>query len=67
MEPHPGVFCSSVRTGEWEPDLEVPGSDMHEPVHADGVLAGLTRFTAVEGPARGRRPSARRSTCWRAR
>jgi len=51
MEPHPGVFCSNVRTGEWEPDPEVPGSEMHEIVHADGVWAGLTRFTAVEGPA----------------
>ena len=27
MEPHPGVFCSNVRTGEWEPDPEVPGSE----------------------------------------
>jgi hypothetical protein len=36
MEPHPGVFCSNVRTGEWEPDPEVPGSEMHELVHADG-------------------------------
>jgi len=51
MEPHPGVFCSNVRTGEWEPDPEVPGSEMHELVHADGVLAGLTRFTTVEGPS----------------
>jgi uncharacterized cupin superfamily protein len=50
MEPHPGVFCSNVRTGEWEPDPEVPGSEMHELVHAGGVWAGLTRFTAVEGP-----------------
>ena len=51
MEPHPGVFVSTVRTGEWEPDPEVPGSQMHELVHADGVWAGLTRFTAVEGPS----------------
>jgi len=36
MEPHPGVFVSTVRTGEWEPDPEVPGSEMHELVHADG-------------------------------
>jgi hypothetical protein len=36
MEPHPGVFCSNVRTEEWEPDPEVPGSEMHELVHADG-------------------------------
>ena len=51
MEPHPGVFCSNVRTAEWEPDPEVPGSEMHELVHADGVWAGLTRFTTVEGPS----------------
>ena len=50
MEPHPGVFCSNVRTREWEPDPEVPGSEMHELVHADGVWAGLTRFTTIEGP-----------------
>src|ERR1700750_1373194 len=48
MEPHPGVFCSNVRTGEWEPDPEVPGSEMHELVHADGGWAGLTRCTTVE-------------------
>src|ERR1700750_1411694 len=50
MEPHPGVFVSTVRTGEWEPDPEVPGSEMHELVHADGVWAGLTRFTSAGGP-----------------
>jgi len=50
MEPHPGVFVSTVRTEEWEPDPEVPGSEMHELVHADGVWAGLTRFTTVDGP-----------------
>ena len=51
MEPHPGVFLSNVRTEEWEPDPEVPGSEMHELAHADGVWAGLTRFTSVEGPS----------------
>ena len=50
MEPDPGVFCSNVTTEEWGPDPQVPGSEMHELVHADGVWAGLTRFTAVEGP-----------------
>jgi quercetin dioxygenase-like cupin family protein len=39
MEPYPGVFVSTVRTEEWEPDPEVPGSEMHELVHADGVWA----------------------------
>jgi uncharacterized cupin superfamily protein len=50
MEPHPGVFLSNVRTEDWEPDPEVPGSEVHELVHADGVWAGLTRFTTVDGP-----------------
>jgi uncharacterized cupin superfamily protein len=50
MEPHPGVFLSTVTTEEWERDPEVPGSDMHELVHADGIWAGLTRFTSVDGP-----------------
>jgi uncharacterized cupin superfamily protein len=50
MEPHPGVFVSSVETEQWEADPEVPGSEMHEVVHADGVWAGLTRFTTVDGP-----------------
>lgn len=30
---------------------EVPGSEMHELVHADGVWAGLTRFTTIDGPS----------------
>jgi len=50
MEPHPGVFLSSVTAEEWEPDPDLPGSEMHELVHADGVWAGLTRFTSVDGP-----------------
>ena len=66
MEPHPGLFLSSVRTERWEPDPEVPGSEMHELVHADGVWAGLTRFTSVD-PASGHRRNGRRSTCSRAR
>jgi hypothetical protein len=36
---------------EWEPDPEIPGSEMHELVHADGERAGLTRFTTVGGPS----------------
>jgi uncharacterized cupin superfamily protein len=52
MEPHPGVFLSNVRTEEWEPDPEVPGSEMHELVHLDRVWAGLTRFATVDGPIR---------------
>lgn len=50
MEPSPGVFVTSSATEEWEADPEVPGSMMHEFVHADGVNAGLSRFTEVDGP-----------------
>jgi uncharacterized cupin superfamily protein len=50
MEPHPRVFVSKVSTDEWDSDPEVPGSNMHELVHADGMWAGLTRFTSVDGP-----------------
>lgn len=50
MEPHPRVFVSKASTDDWESDPEVPGSEMHELVHADGLWAGLTRFTSVDGP-----------------
>src|SRR4029079_10372537 len=50
MEPHPGVFVSKTSTDDWKLDPDVPGSQMHELVHADGVWAGFTRFTNVEGP-----------------
>jgi uncharacterized cupin superfamily protein len=50
MEPHPGVFISSISAREWDPDPEVPQSEMHELMNADGLWAGLTRFSAVEGP-----------------
>jgi uncharacterized cupin superfamily protein len=50
MEPYPGVFVTNVATEEWQPDPEVPGSVMHELVHADGLHAGMTRFMEVSGP-----------------
>ena len=50
MEPHPGVFVSKASTDDWKLDPDVPASQMHELVHADGVWAGFTRFTNVEGP-----------------
>jgi uncharacterized cupin superfamily protein len=52
MEPHPRVFVSKTSTDDWETDPDVPGSQMHELVHADGLWAGLTRFTSVDGPVR---------------
>jgi uncharacterized cupin superfamily protein len=50
MESYPGVFVTSSATEEWGPDPDVPGSAMHELVHADGLEAGLSRFTEVDGP-----------------
>jgi uncharacterized cupin superfamily protein len=50
VEPYPNVFVSKASTDDWVPDPEVPGSQMHELVHADGVAAGFTRFTSVDGP-----------------
>ena len=50
MEPYPGVVVTSSSTDAWEPDPDVPGTEMHELVHADGVHAGLTRFTDASGP-----------------
>ncbi len=53
MEPYPGVFVSEASTDAWEPDPDVPGTQMHELVHADGVWAGLTRYTGytdADGP-----------------
>ena len=50
MEPYPGVFVTNVNTQESESDPEVPGSLMHELVHADGLQAGSSRFTEVDGP-----------------
>jgi uncharacterized cupin superfamily protein len=50
MEVYPGVFVSNASTDDWQPDPDVSGSQMHELVHADGVWAGLSRFTSVDGP-----------------
>ena len=47
---HPGVFVAHASTTEWVPDPEVPGSLMHELMNSDGIQAGFTRFTSVDGP-----------------
>jgi uncharacterized cupin superfamily protein len=44
------VFVSDVSGEAWAADPEVPGSEMYELTHADGVWAGLTRFSRVDGP-----------------
>ena len=35
-----GVFVANIATEDWQSDPEVPGSLMHELVHADGLWAG---------------------------
>ena len=50
MEHPPGVVVSKVSTEQWAADPDVPGTEMHEVVRADGVWAGLTRMTSVDGP-----------------
>ena len=50
MESTHGVFASSVSAEDWMDDPDVPGSQMHELVHEDGVWAGMTRILAVDGP-----------------
>jgi hypothetical protein len=42
MELRAGVFVADASTEAWEPDPEVPGSEMRELVRADGVWAGRT-------------------------
>ena len=50
VEPHPGVFVAKATIDDWEADPDVPGSQQHELVHSDGVWAGFSRFTSVDGP-----------------
>jgi uncharacterized cupin superfamily protein len=44
------VYVSSINPDEWDPDPDVPGSEMHQLVDADGAWVGLTRFLSVDGP-----------------
>ena len=50
MGPGKGVFVSTISPAQWVEDPDVPGSEMHELVHEDGVWAGLTRILSVDGP-----------------
>ncbi len=50
MEPSAGVFVSSISTNDWTEDPDVPGTEMHEVVRADGVWAGLTRILTSDAP-----------------
>ena len=50
MEAFAGVFVTKTATDEWETDPQIPGSQKHELVRADGVHAGFSRFSQVDGP-----------------
>jgi uncharacterized cupin superfamily protein len=50
MKATKGVFVSNVSANDWTEDPDVPGTEMHELVHQDGVWAGLTRILNVDGP-----------------
>jgi len=50
MDAGQDVFVSKVTADEWTEDPDVPGTEMHELVHRDGVWAGMTRILATDGP-----------------
>ena len=50
MERSPGVFVSSISAEDWADDPDVPGTQMHELVHVDGIWAGMTRILSIDGP-----------------
>ena len=46
MEVRAGTFLlRATEDGGWEADPEVPGSEMQQLVHGDGIWAGFTRIT----------------------
>jgi quercetin dioxygenase-like cupin family protein len=46
MEVHPGIFVSNLSTDEFQPDPEVGGgAEEHVLFNAEGMRAGLTRFS----------------------
>jgi uncharacterized cupin superfamily protein len=50
MEPLAGLFRSKASTDDWADDPDVPGTQMHELFHEDGVWCGLTRILTSDGP-----------------
>jgi uncharacterized cupin superfamily protein len=50
LEQQVDAFVIHGSSQAWQPDPDVPGSEMVELVRADGVWAGLSRFTSVAGP-----------------
>ena len=50
MESRQGVFVSSISADDWVDDPDVPGTQMYELVHENGVWAGMTRMLTTDGP-----------------
>jgi uncharacterized cupin superfamily protein len=50
MELPAGVLVARAETTEWEPDPDVPGSEMHELIHEGPIWAGMTRVTGSPEP-----------------
>ncbi len=45
-----GVYVSSISAEDWADDPDVPGTQMHQLVHEDGVWAGMTQILKTDGP-----------------
>jgi uncharacterized cupin superfamily protein len=52
VEVNDGVFVSSVRTDDFEPDPEVPGTEQHVLYDSGAVSAGFSRVVAQGPPIR---------------
>ncbi len=50
MDSSEDLFVSKVTADDWTEDPDVPGTEMHELVHRDGVWAGMTRILTTDGP-----------------
>jgi mannose-6-phosphate isomerase-like protein (cupin superfamily) len=50
VEPQPGMFVSHHDTAAFEPDPDVPGSQMHELVREGPIWAGFTRIVDAPEP-----------------
>jgi len=48
--PSEGVVVSNVATEQFEPDPDVPGTDVHVVYEGEGFSTGLSRATTAEGP-----------------
>jgi uncharacterized cupin superfamily protein len=50
MECKPGMYVSRADTTQWEPNPDVPGTQMHELVHDGPLWAGMTRIDRSPEP-----------------